>query len=171
MNPNRIMMINGILFCVIITVSVIIMRQERQAPGEPPLREIQQAVAAKLTADSGDQAGPSAELPNFGAKNIFDTLIPRLTPTPQPPKTPVPPPRIDEVTDGWRLSGPLSTFASFQDIKTREDFILKIGETRDEKYKGQTVKITLESTEKLKSATIMMNMDGEVQRRKLTMVP
>jgi len=170
MNAQRIMIINSAIFVLILAVSVFMITQERTLPGEPPVEELQQEVAKVLSQRASEGTGKvESNLVNLPQRNVFETLIPLPTPTPLPPKPTPAPVIVDEATEFWRLSGPLSRMAAFQDIKTREDFSLKIGEYREEKVKGESFKIFLESTVPFKSATVRMEDDGHVTRRTFTM--
>jgi hypothetical protein len=170
MTPNRIIWMNAILFVVIAAIALIIIVEERTLPGKPPVAELQARVEQELANTATDTGPQAAELPNFGKVNLFETVVPLPTPTPPPPKTPVPPPDIREITEFWRLSGALSTMAVFQDTKTKQDFTLKKGEYREEKFKGRDYKIYLKSLTKLKNATVMVTIDGQVQERIIDMV-
>lgn len=170
MNSSKIMLINGLLFILIVAIAVMVLTEERQLPGEPPVAELRREVALQLSNETSVEGGGSSEqFQELGKKAMFETIMPRPTPPPTPPPPTPTPPTAREVAEYWRLVGALTNFAAFQDVKTREDFTLKVGEHKVEKYKGKDVKVTLESLDRLKSATISIKVDGHESKHTFQM--
>lgn len=171
MTPKRIVIFNCVVFVLFLTLSVYILMQERQLPGEPPVKEAQREVLAMVVREGERVDDTEERLPNLGKRNVFETILPLPTPTPAPTRTPDPGPHINEVTDTWKLSVAFRDFATFQDIKTQQDFTLKLGESKPVEFKGKEYRVMLESIDSKKfSATIMMkNLIGEEQRKSFKM--
>ncbi len=170
MSITRISIINIVLFLAIIGLSVYIITQERILPGEPPVKQAQKRVDQLITRSEERGELAQAELEVLDEKNIFDSLIPIPTPTPAPTPTPQPPPDIEEVTQYWKLSFVFKSMASFQHIKSQEEFTIKVGERQQETWKGKTVPVYLDSIDRKNwSATIMINEKGVVQKRTFRM--
>jgi len=157
MSPNRIMMANAILFIVILGMSFHILTQERTIPGAPPVADyVKQVRADAKTTVTNPDLKPNP-LPSLGKAEIFTTIIPLATPTPAPTRTPVPPPTAEEVTEFWQLRAMLSTFATFEDVKVQKEMTLKIGQSVEAAYKGQTYDIKLLEIDK-KKWTVTVNI-------------
>lgn len=168
---KRIMLANGVLFVVVLALSYVIMTQERTLPGPPPLDELKTQVAGHLERVRSAPPRTSDNLEHLGRRDLFETIKPQPSPTPRPTPTPTPPPDIKDVTEFWRLSGALRSMAVFADIKTRAEFTIKVGESREVEFKGKKIQVTLKSTVSLKSATISINEMGIEQTRDMQMVP
>ncbi|MBI1290396.1 hypothetical protein GC173_04040 [bacterium] len=165
MTPNRIVWINAALFAIIAALALSIILEERKLPGRPPIDALEDTVTQAMANDARNGQAESSEFAHLGTVNIFETLVPQPTPTQTPAPTPPPPPDIREVTEFWRVVGPMSKFAVFQDTKSKQDFTMKIGEFREERFKGQIYKIYLKSIDKMKSATVELVVDGKRQER------
>lgn len=170
MTPNRIMLINGMLFLVIVALSALIMTEEREIPSEPPLDSLEHEVSRLLATEDRDVAFTGDRYGNLGAKNIFSTIVALPTPSPSPTPTPKVPPDIKEVTEYWKLAGMISSMAMFHDMRSREDFQLRPGETRQVEFRRENLNIELESIDRPNwSVTIKMDYEGNVQRREMKM--
>lgn len=170
MNATRIMWINGILFLAILGISVMIITEERYLPGRPPLEEHEVSVQKAIAETAGTTGLAGTDATELGKVNMFDTIIPlptrTPTPTPEPPKAP----RIEEVTQYWKLSFVYKTMATIQDIKTEAETTIKIGDKKIETYRGQEIPIYLESVNRKEwSATFIMNYMDEKQTRTFKM--
>ena len=170
MTAGRIMILNALLFVAIIGLGAYLMTQDYELPGPPPLDAIDELVEVELERSPTDESAETRVVANFGKQNIFDTIIPQPTATPAPP-TPTPaPPNINDVTESWKLSGVLTSFAVFQNEKTREEWTIRLGESKEEKFRNQTIKVTLDSVNKKDwSATISIKELGIVQKRTIKM--
>jgi len=165
MTPKKIVWFNAGLFVLIAGLALSVILEERKLPGRPPLEALESAVTEAMSHEARNATTESNEFTNLGTVNLFDTVVPAPTPTPQPSPTPVPPPDIREVTEFWRLVGPMSKFAVFQDTKAKQDFTLKVGEFREERFKGQIYKVYLKSIVRMKSATVEMVVEEKRQER------
>lgn len=169
-SATRIMWINGILFLGILALSVIIITEERYLPGEPPIKEVKRQVTELIEADRSNLQSSGGNYESFGKVDMFETIIPLPTRTPTPTPEPPKPPRIEQVTEYWKLSFVFKSMATFQDIKTQEEYTIKVGDKRDQDYKGKTYGIYLDSVDRKNwSCTILMNDMGEVQKRTFRM--
>jgi hypothetical protein len=170
LNSTRIMWINGILFVTILILSVSVIQKDRYLPAEPPLKLAKKTVTELIAQQSGEDAAQDTEFQALGQVNLFDTIIPLPTPSPTPVPTPVPPPPINEVTEFWKLNFVLKSMATFSNIKTQEEWTLKIGEKYEETYRGQKIPVYLDSVDRTAwSATVMIREQGEVQKRSFSM--
>ncbi|MCC5875092.1 MAG: hypothetical protein JJU11_02625 [Candidatus Sumerlaeia bacterium] len=170
MTPNRIMLINGMLFLVVVALSVLIMTEERLIPEEPPISELEDEVTYLLTNAERQVTLGEDRYGNIGNRNIFSTIKPLPTPSPSPTPTPKVPPNINEVTEYWKLGGMLSTMAMFQDMRTREDFQMRPGDVREIEFRREKIPVELESIDRANwRVTIKMNYEGNVQRREMKM--
>ena len=170
MNSKRIMMINSVLFLVILALSALVLTEERTVPEAPPIKELVRTVETQLANSQGAVVSNVDAYQNLGKRNILDTLVPLPTPTPRPTPTPKPPPVLAEVTEYWKLGGVLSKMVVFEDIKTREPFTMRIGESKEVEFKKEKLTIVLEAIDRAAwKATIKMTYGGNVQRRELKM--
>jgi len=166
MNTSRLMIVNGALFVVIVALATLIIVQKRELPGEPPVDQVKSTVDRLIERDKSTAPPESGRFMSMGKVNVFETIIPIPPPTPAPPKPTPAPPKIEEVTEFWRLVGPLRKFASFNNMKTNADFTVNMGETFIETYRGKQIPVTLEATDMKKfTATISINEDGQKQTR------
>lgn len=170
MTPNRIMLINGMLFLVIVALSALIMTEQREIPGEPPIEDLEYEVSRLLASEDHDVAVAGDRYGNLGGRNIFSTIISLPTPSPSPTPTPKVPPNIGEVTEYWKLAGMISSMAMFHDMRSREDFQMRPGETRQIEFRKENVTIELESIDRPNwRVTIKLEYEGNVQRRDMKM--
>jgi hypothetical protein len=167
MTANRIMILNCVLFAVIVGISVFVLRQENELPGPPPVEELKAAVQERLATDQLETTQEVASLENLGNVNLFDTIIPPPTPAPTPSPSPVRPPDIEEVIKDWKLSAVLTNLALFQNRRTKQDWTMKIGEARKERFRNKDLELILESVDKKTwSAVIKMTDEGITQTKK-----
>lgn len=170
MTPNRIMLINGMLFLVIVSLSILILTEERQIPEEPPVSELQHEVTRMLASEERQVTRDDDRYGSLGNRNIFTTIKPLPTPSPSPTPTPKVPPNINEVTEYWKLAGMISSMAMFQDMRTREDFQMRPGEKRTVEFRRENIQIELESINRANwRVTVKMNYEGNIQRREMKM--
>jgi hypothetical protein len=167
MNLNKVVWLNGALFLVIASLSIMMITEERKLPDAPPLQDLRSVVDDALSAELGTGGEARREHENFGRINIFETLVPLPTPTPTPAPTPVPPPDIREVIEFWRLVGATSSFGIFQDTKSKQDFTMRVGEFREERFKNKLYKVYLKSTVSMKSVTLTMEAEGKAMETTL----
>lgn len=166
MTTSKIMLVNIILFAAIVGLSAMIITEQREIPGEPPIEELQELVKKEVAERKGNNTVGNSKLKSLGTVNMFDDLVPRPTPSPTPPPTPVPPVKPEELTQYWKLNGVLPSFATFQNIKTNQDITIRVGESVNENYRGKDIPVFLESTDFKKfTATIMIKEGGIVQKR------
>ena len=85
--------------------------------------------------------------PAFGTANIFDTIISKPTIPPTPTRTQAPPPPIDNLVAQWKLTSIFENTATFNNAVTKKDWTMKVGETVDESYRGQTYSIKLDKVD------------------------
>ncbi len=166
--PQRIALINALLFIVVLTLAVLLITRERPLPGRPPVEQVREEVAELIEQRGTARDRLEGQLQALGERRIFATIIPMPTPTPTPTPTPVPPPRIEEVTDRWRLEIilPRSGMAIFEDIGSRETWQLRPGESRTVDHRGRQVPVYLDSVDTSQfSATIRIDVDGSRQTR------
>lgn len=165
MTTSKIVLLNIILFVAIVGLSAMIITEQREVPGEPPIEELREIVKEEIEKGRQNPAGNS-NLKSLGTVNMFDDLVPKPTPSPTPPPTPVPPVKPEELTQYWKLNGVLPSFATFQNIKTNVDITIKVGESVNENYRGKDIPVFLESTDFKKfTATIMIKEGGIIQKR------
>jgi hypothetical protein len=168
MTPQRLMLINSMLFLVILALSVLILTEERRVPEAPPLAQLRKTVEGRMARDTTEVTVVADNYQNLGRKNMFDTIIPLPTPSPKPTPTPRPAPLIAEVTEFWKLSSMISTMAIFQDIKTKEDFTMRVGDTREVEFRKEKLTIKLEAIDRPNwRVVISMSYGGNVQRREM----
>lgn len=82
--------------------------------------------------------------PAFGKVNIFDTIIAKPTIPPTPTRTQPPDPRLDDVVSQWKLTSIFENTATFNNVATKKEWTMKVGETVDENYRSQTCSIKLD---------------------------
>ncbi|HOE63700.1 MAG TPA: hypothetical protein PKW18_11035 [Candidatus Sumerlaeota bacterium] len=82
--------------------------------------------------------------PRFGKSPIFDTIIPRPTPPPTPTKTPEQPPKIEDITNQWRLTSIFENTASFRHAQSNKEWDMTVGQTYSETYRGKEWQIKLD---------------------------
>jgi hypothetical protein len=85
--------------------------------------------------------------PAFGTANIFDTIISKPTIPPTPTRTAPPPPPIDNLVAQWKLTSIFENTATFNNAATKKDWTMKVGETVDESYRGQSYSIKLDKVD------------------------
>ncbi len=178
MNTSRIILINSLIFVVIITLSAMTIMQDRELPGEPEFLlpgspgfdDVEVVVKEIVENQEAEEQQMGGDYPSLGKKKLFDPLVPQPTPSPTPPPTPVPPPDINSVTEHWKLSFVGKTFASFNNIKTNEDWNMKKGESYTVTYRGQNVPVYLEELNRKQwSVTIAVKEGGKVQTKTIKM--
>jgi hypothetical protein len=171
MTSTRIMILNCILFVGIVGIAVAILNQENALPGPPPVEELRDAVDNRLENEelTGDAQG--AELARLGSVNLFDTIIPSPTPAPTPTPAPPEPPDINEVIKDWELKGVLRNVVVFHNRRTREDWNMRIGDTKTERFRNRDIQIELEAIVAqgmTRTATLKMVDLGKTQRKTLS---
>ncbi len=167
-SPQRLAIINTLLFVVVLTLAVLLITRERPLPGRPPVEQVREEVADLIEQRGTARDQLEGQLQALGQKQIFATIIPMPTPTPTPAPTPVPPPRIEEVTDRWRLEIilPRSGMAIFEDLGSRQNWQLRPGESRVVEHRNRQIPVYLDSVDTTQfSATIRIDVDGERQTR------
>jgi hypothetical protein len=163
------MILNCVLFVVIVGISVMMLRQENSLPGPPPVKELHLAVDQRLASEPANADSVTAQLEKLGTVNLFDTIIPAPTPAPSPTPEPPKPPPIEEVVKDWKLSAVLSSYALFQNRRTKEDWQMKIGESKTERFRNKDVKVYLDLIEKKTwSATVRITEEGQTQKKKFS---
>lgn len=168
LSPQRIVLINALLFIMVLTLAVLLITRERPLPGQPPVEEVREEVAQLIEERGSARDQLEGQLQALGQKEIFATIIPLPTPTPTPAPTPVPPPRIEEVTERWRLEIilPRSGTAIFEDIGSRESWQIRPGETHNVDFRNRQIPILLDEVDTTAfKATIRMQVDGSDQTR------
>lgn len=166
MTTSKIVLLNIILFVAIVGLSAMIITEQREIPGEPPIDELKRIVKEEVDKGKENNTVNNSSLRSLGTVNMFDDLVPKPTPSPTPPPTPVPPVKPEELTQYWKLNGVLPSFATFQNIKTNVDITIKVGESVNENYRGKDIPVFLESTDFKKfTATIMIREGGIIQKR------
>lgn len=90
---------------------------------------------------------PELELthPNFGKKDIFTTIMP--TPSPEPTRTPrpTPTPSLERVMKNYEMSGVVGQTVFALNKRTKEELMIKVGETIEEEDRNIKMKIQLQS--------------------------
>lgn len=99
--------------------------------------------------------------PALESKDPFDPFYtPTPTPTPSPTPTPAPPP-LPSLTQFWKLIDLRADRAVFSEERLREEFTLRIGESRDcEWTDGQVIPVTLRNID---LATFSVTVEGAGQ--------
>ncbi len=170
--PQRIVVVNSLLFVLVMTLAVMLLTRERLLPGPPPVDDVRDEVAELIEQRESARDRLEGELKALGEKDIFATIIPMPTPTPTPTPTPVPPPDISNVTSDWRLEIilPRSQMARFESESGDDIWDLHPGESRRERDDGRDVDVYLDAVDTTEfSATVRIEWEGEAQTRTFRM--
>ena len=117
---------------------------------------------------SDSKAAPNLtdKYPEFGEAPVFDTIIPKPTPVPRPTRTPRPPPDIGKVTARWKLVSLFGNTATFEDSGRRNEWTMKVGDVRTERYRNEDCDIKLEKVDETNFEVVLTFGD---QSRTLSM--
>jgi hypothetical protein len=163
MNMNKKMMIMNLVFLFIFLFLGYLVATTRFSPPEHEVLATGTAGAANPAVGEGTSvesetsytvtAAPRSfvaemdKYPAFGAANIFDTIIAKPTIPPTPTRTQPPDPRLDDVVSQWKLTSIFENTATFNNVATKKDWTMKVGETVDESYRGQSYSIKLDKVD------------------------
>ena len=135
MNINA--LIQFMLLLAIIALGYLVVDASQNMQVQTPQALQQLAYLETATTQTVTPAVASGDdlFPQMGASTVFDAIIKAITPTPAPTRatpTVAPPPDINRVlaTEGWKLQAPLQGQAMFTATRKRENFTLKLGESR-----------------------------------------
>ncbi len=166
---HKILIANIILIVLIVFLGYLVATTHYTPPEVPSYSSLATPTAA--TAESGKAAETTEtdygtkppkllslagdKYPRFGKAPIFDTIIPKPTPRPTRTPKPKPTPNITNVTARWKLTSLFGDTASFEDSGTHQEWDMKVGQTRDVKYRNQTCKVKLEKVDEDKFEVII----------------
>lgn len=163
MDARKIAYLNAALFTLIVFLAAFVVTADREVPAVPDLAWLENAQGPAANPTGGVA---ETRYPNFGRKRVFDTLIPLPTPTPTPVPTPEPDPDLEQAVGQWSCTGVLRSMALFEDASTKEEFQIKVGETREASNRGKRMIVTLESTDMRSFSAVLTyrGPSGVVQR-------
>jgi len=157
---NKNMMIMNLVFLFIILFLGYLVATTRFIPPEnevqtegitetanPAIGEgtpVESETSYNVTSTPRSIAAVTDKYPTFGTANIFDTIIAKPTIPPTPTRTQPPDPQLDDVVSNWRLTGIFENTATFSNAATRKEWTMKVGESVDENYRGQSCSIRLD---------------------------
>lgn len=102
--------------------------------------------------------------PAFGKAPIFNTIIPKPTPRPRPP-TPTPaPPDINKLTARWALVSVFGDTAYFMDNGNKQEWQMKVGETRKVDYRRKDYYIELKNVDQSNFKATLYMEEGSQSR-------
>jgi len=160
--------INIALFAVVVGMVALLFTERYPIPPEPQLQGSTETVT-----DTGPnpERGTEQSYAALGSAPIFDTIIPRPTPVPTPVPTQPPDPELDKAIAGWKFSGSLpGGTAMFEDKRTKEEWMMSLGEVRAVKYGKWTLDVKLESVDDNKfTATVSYTGDQGKQTKTLSL--
>jgi hypothetical protein len=159
---------NLALFILVLGFVALLMTERHTIPPEPRLNT---QVEEETTGEAEPETAGGEVYASLGSAPIFDTLYPKPTPVPTPVPTPPPDPELDKATASWALVATLpGGVAMFEDKRTKEDWMMNVGEIRPVKYRNYTMDVKLKSTNE-DEFTAVISYDGRQgeQTRTLSM--
>ena len=168
---KKLYILNFALFVVIVSMSALLMTASYPVPPKPDIEKYTKPTQNRVAEETNKVETTEKNYKNLDKAPLFSTLYPKPTPKPTPVPTPKPDPKIEKLTSTWILVAVLGDQAMFEDKKTKEDWMMSIGETRPVKYKkGKKYDIKLKSTNENEfSATISFEGRLGEQTRTLSM--
>lgn len=165
---KKIYYINLALFAVVVGMVSLLLTEHYTIPPPPHFEAVKETVET----NPGEKAAlTERSYIHLGKTAIFDTIIPRPTPVPTPVPTKPPDPELDKAIASWKLTAALpGGEAMFEDKRTKEDWMMKVGEVRTVKYGRWTLDVKLEAIDENKfTATVSYTGDQGKQTKTLSM--
>lgn len=167
MNKNEIILYS-VLVAIIGFFTVLLAITKYESP---------ESIAQRIIAESGQNTDtaaqdnekttlPSTQFPNFGAKDIFTTIIAKPTPIPTAIPTPKPPPDLKRIVGTWKIVALLDDYVTFENTALRQTFDMKIGEVKEINYLNQNCNVKLESID-LMNFMATVSFEGQIAEIKM----
>ncbi len=169
---QKIYYVNIALFVVVAGMSALLLTAEYPIPRSPDPEIVNPSLAEGAATQEPRQENSPQSYSHLGSTGIFDTLYPRPTPKPTPVPTPKPDEELEKMSATWKLQAVLpGGIAMFEDSRAKDEWQMKIGETKPVKYKSDAFDIRLDSTNEAEFTAIISytGPSGKKQTRKLSM--
>ena len=167
MDTQKILYLNGALFASVIALGIVVMLPKVEIP--VVTSESVAWLDVQSTQPTVDTTGENdAQYPNFGKKDIFQTLIPRPTPEPTPVPTPVPDAQLTDATSNWAINAVLKNQAFFTDKRSKQEYSMSIGDTIIVPAGRKSIRVVLDAVDS-KKFTATFRFDGQQGVQKVTL--
>jgi hypothetical protein len=166
--------IMGALLAIILVFGYLVASSRYHEPTPYHIRLGEETTGTATVAAAAPPSGETlyhepvsvAQVPEFGKRDVFRTIIPKPTPEPTRAPTPMPPPNLEQATRTWKLESAFGNRASFRDTRTNAEFSIELGKTRVESYRGREIQIKLAQID-MRNFSVTLTFENQKMVKKM----